>query len=247
MPSTRVPRRSRSRASDRRGGRRGPTAPRARPPRRRPAAADRVADDAPTRSGEGGGHSDRPARRARRSSTSRKASPSCASSRAAFIRATSPRQGLGHAVGLLAERAPLPVDVDVRATRLPQSVETALYFTVAEALTNVAKHANATRATRDGLDRRCCATAEIADDGRGGATTAWRLRAARAGRPARGDRRRDRAREPSGRWHRCEGAHPLGGGRRDYGAVSSSRTRSFGRPTIAFAGVTTRGRCSNCL
>ena len=56
--------------------------------------------------------------------------------------------------------------------RLPQSVETALYFTVAEALTNVAKYADATRvrvsvALEDGH-----ATAEIADDGSGGAVAA---------------------------------------------------------------------------
>jgi PAS domain S-box-containing protein len=80
-------------------------------------------------------------------------------------------EGLGHAIGLLAERAPLPVAVDVPATRLPQSVETALYFTVAEALTNVAKHANAARATVTISIANRCATAEIGDDGRGGATT----------------------------------------------------------------------------
>ena len=81
-------------------------------------------------------------------------------------------KGLRHAVGLLAERSPLPVDVDVPATRLPQSVETALYFTVAEALTNVAKHANAARATVTISIADRCATAEIGDDGLGGATTA---------------------------------------------------------------------------
>ena len=63
----------------------------------------------------------------------------------------------------------MPVEVDVLDERLSQSVETAIYFTVAEGLTNVAKYANATRArvsvaVLDGL-----ATAEIVDDGRGGA------------------------------------------------------------------------------
>ena len=156
-------------------------------------------------------------------------------------------QGLGHAVGLLAERAPLPVDVDVPATRLPQSVETALYFTVAEALTNVAKHANATRATVTVSIADLCATAEIADDGRGGATTG-------GGSGLRGLSDRLEAiggaiaiESPPGGGTVVRARIPLGGGRRDYGAVSSSRTRSFGRPTIAFAGVTTTGRCSNCL
>jgi PAS domain S-box-containing protein len=78
-------------------------------------------------------------------------------------------RGLAHAVERLAESAPLPVEVDVLDERLSQSVETAIYFTVAEGLTNVAKYANATRArvsvaVLDGL-----ATAEIVDDGRGGA------------------------------------------------------------------------------
>jgi signal transduction histidine kinase len=77
--------------------------------------------------------------------------------------------GLAHAIGLLAKRAPLPVEVDVIDERLPQPVETALYFTVAEGRTNVAKYAQATAArvgvaVRDGI-----ATVEVADDGQGGA------------------------------------------------------------------------------
>jgi PAS domain S-box-containing protein len=78
-------------------------------------------------------------------------------------------RGLADAVGRLAARSSVPVAVEVADDRLPQSVETAIYFTVAEALTNVAKYAGATSArvvvaVADGL-----ATAEIADDGRGGA------------------------------------------------------------------------------
>jgi len=78
-------------------------------------------------------------------------------------------RGLAHAVKRLADSAPLRVEIDVLEERLSQSVETALYFAVAEGLTNVAKYANATRArvsvaVLDGL-----ATAEIVDDGRGGA------------------------------------------------------------------------------
>ncbi len=53
--------------------------------------------------------------------------------------------------------------------RLPQPVETAIYFMVAEGLTNVAKYAGAMRvrigvAVCDGV-----VAAEISDDGRGGA------------------------------------------------------------------------------
>ena len=79
-------------------------------------------------------------------------------------------RGLAHAVGRLADTAPLPVEVDVLDERLSQSVETAIYFTVAEGLTNVAKYANATRARVSVAVLDGIATAEIADDGRGGAS-----------------------------------------------------------------------------
>jgi signal transduction histidine kinase len=77
--------------------------------------------------------------------------------------------GLGDAVRTLAERAPIPVEVEAAGIRFPPEVETAAYFIVAEALANVAKHANATRASvvvdlRDGLVR-----IEVSDDGVGGA------------------------------------------------------------------------------
>jgi signal transduction histidine kinase len=79
--------------------------------------------------------------------------------------------GLAPALAGLAARSTLPVDVRVTRERVPPAVETAIYFTVAEALTNVAKHAHATCAsvTIDIAD--AVITAEIADDGIGGATT----------------------------------------------------------------------------
>ena len=78
--------------------------------------------------------------------------------------------GLRHALERLAAGSPLSVETDVLEERLPESVETALYFMVAEALTNVAKHAHATSArvgvsVDDGI-----ATAVVADDGCGGAS-----------------------------------------------------------------------------
>jgi signal transduction histidine kinase len=77
--------------------------------------------------------------------------------------------GIGAALEALAARAPLPVTLDVRAARLPQSVQVATYYVVAEALTNVVKHARATSA----LVRVSCpdgvAVVEVADDGVGGA------------------------------------------------------------------------------
>ena len=55
-------------------------------------------------------------------------------------------QGLCAAVRTLADRAPLPVEIQDSAERLPPHVETAAYFVVAEALVNVAKYAHATKA-----------------------------------------------------------------------------------------------------
>jgi signal transduction histidine kinase len=52
--------------------------------------------------------------------------------------------GLDPALKMLARRSAVPVRLDVRLNgRLPDSIEIAAYFVVAEALTNVAKHARA--------------------------------------------------------------------------------------------------------
>jgi signal transduction histidine kinase len=77
--------------------------------------------------------------------------------------------GLAAAIDALAQRAPLPVDVAVPETRFPASVESAAYFVVAEALTNVAKYSRATTAlvSAEPGDGRLVLT--IADDGVGGA------------------------------------------------------------------------------
>jgi PAS domain S-box-containing protein len=78
--------------------------------------------------------------------------------------------GLYAAVEAVAERAPLPVTVDVPVDeRLPETVEAAAYFVVCEALTNVAKyaHASAARVRVERSDGH--ATVEVVDDGVGGA------------------------------------------------------------------------------
>ena len=77
--------------------------------------------------------------------------------------------GLRAGVDALASRMPVPVENGVAAGRLPAAVEASAYFVVAEALTNVAKHACAARAevtTRieDGTLR-----VHVRDDGCGGA------------------------------------------------------------------------------
>jgi PAS domain S-box-containing protein len=80
-------------------------------------------------------------------------------------------QGLVPALQALAGRAPSPVRLRADAIgRLPGAVETAAYFVVSEALTNVAKHAiaAAVRITVERHDGRLLV--EVADDGPGGAT-----------------------------------------------------------------------------
>jgi signal transduction histidine kinase len=78
-------------------------------------------------------------------------------------------RGLRAAVEALAGRVPLPVDVEIPAGRYPRHVEAAAYFVVAEALTNVVKHARAT-ATRVRVEERPgVLDVLINDDGKGGA------------------------------------------------------------------------------
>ena len=58
--------------------------------------------------------------------------------------------GLGPALRGLARRAPVPVTVNVGLSRRPpERIEVAVYFIVAEALTNVAKHAHASNVLVD--------------------------------------------------------------------------------------------------
>lgn len=79
--------------------------------------------------------------------------------------------GLGPAIRSLAERCPTPTRVDLElAGRMPRPIEAAAYFVVAEALTNVTKHAAASRATVRAQQRDGRLIVEIEDDGRAGAS-----------------------------------------------------------------------------
>jgi signal transduction histidine kinase len=80
--------------------------------------------------------------------------------------------GLRTALTGLTERAPIPVWITrVPTERLPEAVEVAIYYLVAEAITNVVKYAGATRAIVD-VERSTDnghVTVAVEDDGIGGA------------------------------------------------------------------------------
>jgi signal transduction histidine kinase len=82
-------------------------------------------------------------------------------------------RGLDAALDGLARRAPVPVELEeTPAERLPDRVESAAYFVVAEALTNVAKYAQATHAYVNVRRRNGQVLVEVSDDGVGGADPA---------------------------------------------------------------------------
>jgi signal transduction histidine kinase len=79
-------------------------------------------------------------------------------------------RGLAAAVQALADRAPVPVQVDIPEQRHPVSVEAAAYFVVSEALTNVAKYARAATARITASRTADALIVTVEDDGVGGAT-----------------------------------------------------------------------------
>jgi PAS domain S-box-containing protein len=79
------------------------------------------------------------------------------------------QHGLASAVRSLADRLAIPVEIDMPGIRLPTSIEASLYFFCSEALTNIVKHAQATRAwVRLEVAADQCVV-EVGDDGIGGA------------------------------------------------------------------------------
>lgn len=78
--------------------------------------------------------------------------------------------GLGPAIKTLARRSPVPVALDIAvAGRLPEPVEVAAYYVVAESLTNAAKHAEASEVTVRVAADGDVLHLSVADDGVGGA------------------------------------------------------------------------------
>ena len=82
-------------------------------------------------------------------------------------------RGLGAALEALANRSPVPVELEtVNCAALPAPVATTAYFVVAEALTNVAKHARSDHAEVRARVEGGWLTIEVRDDGVGGADAA---------------------------------------------------------------------------
>jgi signal transduction histidine kinase len=78
-------------------------------------------------------------------------------------------RGLEHALTTLVETFPVSVEIRIRCDGLPPDAELVVYFICSEALSNIAKHASASRAaiSIESLDRRMKVVVE--DDGVGGA------------------------------------------------------------------------------
>lgn len=82
-------------------------------------------------------------------------------------------RGLDAAISAIAGRSPTPVEVNIQLKeRQPDEVEGTAYFVVVEALTNVAKHSQATKAKVSIERNRGWLHLEISDNGRGGANPA---------------------------------------------------------------------------
>ena len=78
--------------------------------------------------------------------------------------------GLGPALKTLARRSSVPVDLSIRVpARPPARIEVAVYYVVAEALTNVAKHGKASLVVVDVEARSGDIRVAVSDDGVGGA------------------------------------------------------------------------------
>ena len=138
------------------------------------------------------------------------------------------RGGLRAGVEALASRMPVPVEIDVSVGRLPAAVEATAYFVVAEALTNVAKHARAGHAA---------VTARVEDG-------------TLAGPGARRRRRRRPARRERSRWGWRTGSPPSTAGSGSRARPTAARSSPQTSPSAASArsasGRFTRFRGAAC-
>ena len=82
-------------------------------------------------------------------------------------------RGLGPALQALLNRTPIPVEIaELPDERMAEPVEAAVYYVVAEAITNVAKYARASKVTVSVRRSNGRATVTVTDDGVGGADPA---------------------------------------------------------------------------
>ena len=86
-----------------------------------------------------------------------------------ILPSTLARKGLRGGVESLLADLPLPVDAVIDVPRLPAQAETTAYFVVAEALTNVVKHAHASQAWVLARVSADAVHIQVGDDGVGGA------------------------------------------------------------------------------
>lgn len=75
--------------------------------------------------------------------------------------------GLGPALEAVAERSPVPIDLQVQDRRWPADVEGAAYMVACETLTNAAKHAGARGVRLSATGSAAFLLLEVDDDGRG--------------------------------------------------------------------------------
>jgi PAS domain S-box-containing protein len=111
-------------------------------------------------------------------------------------------RGLEPALEMLAQRSPIPVDVEGPGERLAPRIEAAAYFVVSEALANVVKYADATSASVSVRRLNGRVLVHVDDDGVGGAD------------PARGSGLRGLADRLSALDGKLEVESPAGGGTR---------------------------------
>jgi len=78
-------------------------------------------------------------------------------------------RGLRAALRMVAARSPIPVELDVTEAPIDTAIAAAAYYIVTEALTNVAKYAEATRAAVRVRETGERLVVVVEDDGRGGA------------------------------------------------------------------------------
>jgi signal transduction histidine kinase len=79
------------------------------------------------------------------------------------------RGGLRAAVSAIVKRLDVPAELDIPDERFPAEIEASAYFIVAEALTNIVKHADATHAKVSTSAEHGMLRVEVRDDGIGGA------------------------------------------------------------------------------